>query len=135
MTAFLADSLRCSGVIAAALAGPPFLPPFLPSRDSCSRSSLDTFAMHRVYTKPGYVVNKNNFIFLLTCVSGLRILCHVMNVLPQDKQAAIIAAHVEGNSIRSIERMTGVHRDTIMRLIVRTGQGCARLLDERIKKD
>jgi len=56
-----------------------------------------------------------------------------MNTLPKDKQARIVTAHVEGNSIRSIERMTGIHRDTIMRLIVRAGQGCARLLDERIK--
>jgi hypothetical protein len=33
-----------------------------------------------------------------------------------DKQIAIIAALAEGSSIRSVERMTGVHRDTIMRL-------------------
>jgi transposase-like protein len=57
-----------------------------------------------------------------------------MNVLTQDKQTAIIGAIVEGNSIRSIERMTGVHRDTIMRLVVRTGEDCAKLLDERIRK-
>jgi hypothetical protein len=29
--------------------------------------------------------------------------------------------------------MTGVHRDTIMRLGVRVGQGCARLLDEKMR--
>lgn len=55
-----------------------------------------------------------------------------MNSLPKAKQAAILAAHVEGASIRSMERMTGVHRDTIMRLIVRTGEHCARLLSEQI---
>lgn len=38
------------------------------------------------------------------------------NVLPRDKQIAIIGALAEGSSIRSIERITGVHRDTIMRL-------------------
>jgi IS1 family transposase len=32
-------------------------------------------------------------------------------------------------SIRSTERLTGVHRDTIMRLGVRVGEGCARLHD------
>jgi hypothetical protein len=32
------------------------------------------------------------------------------NVLNTDKQIAIIAALSEGSSIRSIERMTGVHR-------------------------
>ena len=38
------------------------------------------------------------------------------NVLNTDKQIAVIAALTEGSSIRAIERMTGVHRDTIMRL-------------------
>ena len=47
------------------------------------------------------------------------------NVLNTDKQIAVISALAEGSSIRSIERITGVHRDTIMRLGVRVGQGCA----------
>lgn len=45
------------------------------------------------------------------------------NMLSKDGQIT------EGSSIRAIERMTGVHRDTIMRLGVRIGQGCAALLD------
>ena len=55
------------------------------------------------------------------------------NQLPKDKQIAITAALAEGSSIRSIERMTGIHRDTIMRLGVRVGQGCAKLLDEKMR--
>jgi len=55
------------------------------------------------------------------------------NALPKDKQIAVTAALAEGNSIRSIERMTGIHRDTIMRLGVRIGQGCATLLDEKMR--
>ena len=55
------------------------------------------------------------------------------NYLSTDKQIAVTAALAEGNSIRSIERMTGVHRDTIMRLGVRIGQGCARLLDQKMR--
>lgn len=55
------------------------------------------------------------------------------NVLNTDKQIAIIAALAEGSSIRAIERMTGVHRDTIMRLGVRVGQGCAKVLDEKMR--
>ena len=39
----------------------------------------------------------------------------------------------EGNSIRSIERMTGVHRDTIMRLGVRVGEGCKDIMDEKFR--
>jgi IS1 family transposase len=55
------------------------------------------------------------------------------NVLNTDKQIAVIAALAEGSSIRSIERMTGVHRDTIMRLGIRIGQGCAALLDAKMR--
>lgn len=43
--------------------------------------------------------------------------------LSKDKQIAVTAALAEGNSIRSIERITGIHRDTIMRLGIRVGQG------------
>jgi IS1 family transposase len=52
-----------------------------------------------------------------------------MNTLAKDKKAAVIAALLEGNSVRSVERMTGVHRDTICRLLVETGDYCADLLD------
>jgi IS1 family transposase len=55
------------------------------------------------------------------------------NVLSTDKQIAVIGALAEGSSIRSIERITGVHRDTIMRLGVRVGKGCARLLDAKMR--
>ncbi len=56
-----------------------------------------------------------------------------MNVLKKEKQLAVIGALVEGNSIRSVERMTGVHRDTIMRLLVRVGEGCLGLLDRTMR--
>jgi IS1 family transposase len=55
------------------------------------------------------------------------------NALSADKQTAIIAALAEGSSIRSIERITGVHRDTIMRLSVRVGQGCTMLMDSKMQ--
>jgi IS1 family transposase len=55
------------------------------------------------------------------------------NVLNKDKQTAIIAALAEGSSIRSIERITGVHRDTIMRLGVRVGKGCQMLMDSKMQ--
>lgn len=56
-----------------------------------------------------------------------------MNILKAEKQEMAIGALVEGSSIRSVERMTGIHRDTIMRLMVRTGQNCERLLDEKMR--
>jgi IS1 family transposase len=55
------------------------------------------------------------------------------NVLNIDKQIAIIGALAEGSSIRSIERITGVHRDTVMRLGVKIGQGCTILMDETMR--
>jgi IS1 family transposase len=55
------------------------------------------------------------------------------NILPIEKQTIIIHALAEGTSIRSIERMTGIHRDTIMRLGVRVGESCQALLDEKMK--
>ena len=42
-----------------------------------------------------------------------------------EKQSAVIAALCEGVSIRATERLTGIHRDTIMRLGVKVGEGCA----------
>ena len=52
-----------------------------------------------------------------------------MNILPINHQIEAIAALTEGCSIRATERLTGVHRDTIMRLGVRVGEGCQRLHD------
>src|SRR5438046_1975872 len=55
------------------------------------------------------------------------------NVLPKEKQIAIISALAEGSSMRAISRITGVHQDTICRLGVRVGQGCAALLDAKMR--
>ena len=56
-----------------------------------------------------------------------------MSKLSRNQEVAIIAALVEGNSIRSVERMTGCHRDSIMKLSVRVGEGCRRLHDARMR--
>jgi len=40
----------------------------------------------------------------------------------------------EGNSIRSVERMTGIHRDTVMRLGARVGEACRNLMDETMRE-
>jgi hypothetical protein len=56
-----------------------------------------------------------------------------MNILPRDKQIHVISALTEGCSIRATERLTGIHRDTIMRLGVRVGEGCAALHDEMMR--
>ena len=55
------------------------------------------------------------------------------NILKTEKQIAVIAALAEGSSIRSIERITGINRNTIMNLGVRIGKGCAKLLDSKMR--
>src|SRR5947207_6657451 len=57
-----------------------------------------------------------------------------MNRLNLARRTQVIAALVEGNSIRSTERMTGVHRDTIMRLMVEVGTGCAAIMDAKMRE-
>ncbi len=56
-----------------------------------------------------------------------------MNILPRDKQIEVISALTEGVSIRATERLTDTHRDTIMRLGVRVGDGCAILHDHLMR--
>jgi IS1 family transposase len=56
-----------------------------------------------------------------------------MNVLKLEKKKQVLNALIEGNSIRSTERMTGVHRDTIMRLLIKTGNTCQKILDKRAR--
>ena len=57
-----------------------------------------------------------------------------MNVLPKEKRLAVLAALVEGNSERAVERMTDVNRATINRLSVEFGTGAQRLHD-RMARD
>jgi IS1 family transposase len=56
-----------------------------------------------------------------------------MNRVNLARRTQIINCLVEGNSIRSTERMTDTHRDTICRLLVQVGEGCARIADERMR--
>jgi len=53
--------------------------------------------------------------------------------LPLDKAIMILTLLVEGMSVRSIERITQVHRDTILRLLILAGERCTRLLDEKMR--
>lgn len=48
-----------------------------------------------------------------------------MNQLPTAKRVAIVSALVEGNSVRSTARMTGISRTTILKLLVDLGTECA----------
>lgn len=56
------------------------------------------------------------------------------NTLPMEKQVTAISMLCEGNSIRAIERMTGIHRDTLVRLGIRVGNKCAELHDQSMRE-
>lgn len=56
-----------------------------------------------------------------------------MCVLSPEKKTEVLKAILEGCSIRSVERLTGVHRDTVMRLCVKTGMNCNDLHDRFIQ--
>jgi IS1 family transposase len=55
-----------------------------------------------------------------------------MNRLNLARRTQIVSCLVEGNSIRSTERITDTHRDTIMRLLVEAGEGSKALMDAEI---
>jgi IS1 family transposase len=48
-----------------------------------------------------------------------------MNVLSNERRARVIGALIEGNSIRSTVRMTGVCKDAVLKLIRDMGAACA----------
>ncbi len=56
-----------------------------------------------------------------------------MSITSLENQARAIHALCEGNSIRSTERMLGIHRDTIMRLALRVGTGCMAMHNRMIR--
>ena len=53
--------------------------------------------------------------------------------LALDKALMCLQLLVEGNSIRSTERVTGVHRDTILALLVTVGGRCEQMMTDGIK--
>lgn len=46
-----------------------------------------------------------------------------------ERVEAVVRLLVEGCSVRAIERITGVHRDTVLRILVVVGNRCERLAD------
>jgi IS1 family transposase/lambda repressor-like predicted transcriptional regulator len=54
------------------------------------------------------------------------------NVLSNSDRAAVVAALVEGNSIRATSRMTGVARNTVTKLLVDLAAVCDELSRERL---
>ena len=53
-----------------------------------------------------------------------------MNNLPKDKRISILSLMVEGSSMRSISRITGVSFNTVAKLLVDAGNACADYHDQ-----
>src|SRR5689334_1768688 len=56
-----------------------------------------------------------------------------MNRLSTAKRAQIVAALVEGNSLRSVTRMTGASINTVTKLLVELGSACATFHDAHVR--
>jgi IS1 family transposase len=56
-----------------------------------------------------------------------------MNTLPIERQIQVVAALVEGNSVRATVRMTGVAKDTVLSLLEGLGQACADYQDRAFR--
>jgi IS1 family transposase len=57
-----------------------------------------------------------------------------MNRLTKEQQIRVVAALVEGNSIRSTSRMTGVARNTITTLLLDVAEACSAYHDHCVRK-
>jgi IS1 family transposase len=56
-----------------------------------------------------------------------------MNLLAQAERVKVVAALVEGNSLRSTSRMTGIARNTITKLLVDLGEASMRYHDVNVR--
>jgi IS1 family transposase len=56
-----------------------------------------------------------------------------MNKLDEAKRIQVVAALVEGNSIRATVRMTGVAKNTVAKLLIELGAACAEYLDRALR--
>lgn len=57
----------------------------------------------------------------------------IMNKLSTAKRVAVVSALVEGCSIRSTVRMTGVSKNTIAKLLLELGAACTKCQDETLR--
>ena len=56
-----------------------------------------------------------------------------MNKLTTAKRVAVISSLVEGCSVRSTVRLTGVSKGAILRLLAEVGTACAKYQDETLR--
>ena len=116
IAAFRAISERCSGVSDSDRAMPPFA---LPVASSFMLASPFRDACNLPHTKPNASMERK----CLHLLNRSRMMVS-MNRLPRNKQIQVVASLVEGNSIRATVRMTGVAKNTVIKLLVDIGAAC-----------
>ena len=52
--------------------------------------------------------------------------------LPIEKAEMVLSLLLEGNSVSSVERITGIHHATILKLLVLAGEKCERIMAQKI---
>lgn len=56
-----------------------------------------------------------------------------MNKLKLERKKMVLDLLIEGNSLRGTQRITGVHRETIIRLVREVGEQCSKLMDKYMR--
>jgi insertion element IS1 protein InsB len=51
-----------------------------------------------------------------------------------DQAEMVLKLLLEGNSVSSVERVTGVHHTTILKLLVMAGEKCEHVMAEKVRK-
>src|SRR3990172_1002428 len=57
----------------------------------------------------------------------------IMNQLDTKRRAQVVAALVEGNSIRATVRMTGIAKGTVLKLLADLGRACSKYQDRTLR--
>src|SRR3984957_11912682 len=68
-----------------------------------------------------------------TFTEGHEAAFRIEDYLLTDQGRFAIKLLLEGTSVRSAERLTGLHRDAILRLLVEAGKRCEKLVADRIR--
>jgi IS1 family transposase len=77
-------------------------------------------------------LQKKGDAYILTVLNRSSIIVN-MNRLTTEERTRIVAALVEGNSIRSVVRMTGFSKNTIAKLLIEVGAACAVYQDQKLR--
>ena len=126
----LLDGGGAIGTVGWALIGCHRWPMFIGIRFISCSLFLIFHALSWLQTKAiGIIVSQK----VLTCSYFTYYNNYMANVLSTDNKSRSSSLCREEFNIRSIERVTGVHRDTVMRLGVKVGQGCTALMDAKMR--